>query len=80
MATVALEAAGETGRIQKVCAEIYDDWLSILKQGLGESNAEHANIVLMLIEGALVLSKANKSTEPLDSCETHLSSLLVTKQ
>lgn len=80
VATVALEAAGEISRIQKVCAEIYADWLSILEQELGEDRAEHANIALMLIEGALVLSKAHKSTEPLDKCEAHLSALLAERQ
>lgn len=79
VATVALEAAGELSRIQKVCTEIYGDWLSTLEEGLGESKAEHARIVLMLIEGALVLSKAHKSTAPLDSCEAHLSALLAGK-
>jgi len=75
VATVALEATGETPRIQNVCANIYQDWLTQLEQGLGEANAEHANVVLMLIEGALVLSKAKKSIDPLNQCEKHLSAL-----
>ncbi len=80
VATVALEASGEISRIQKVCADIYKNWTSILERGLGESGARQAGIVLMLIEGALVLSKANRSTEPLDICAAHLSVLLTEAQ
>lgn len=77
VATVALETAGDIDRMQTVCEEIYGSWLSILKQGLGDAKAEQAEIILMLIEGALVLSKANKSVEPLEKCSAHLAAILV---
>jgi len=76
VATVALEAAGEIPRIQNVCANIYQEWQTLLQQRLGAANEENANLILMLIEGALVLSKATKSVDPLVQCEKHLSALL----
>lgn len=76
VATVALEAAGEKPRIQQACSKVYQQWLSVIERGLGEKRAEHASIILTLIEGALVLAKATRSTAHIDRCQTHIFSIL----
>lgn len=84
IATVVLEIAAENDRIQKVCSETYSRWQNLLqalllKSGMEESRVESvAVLVLATVEGALVLCRAHRSTEPLKTVRKQLEGVLNT--
>ena len=82
VATVALEAAAQSPRLQQACSASYARWQALVEDrlrawGLDPSRAEPlANLVLCTIEGALLLSRAHASAAPLRSAGRQLAELL----
>jgi TetR/AcrR family transcriptional repressor of lmrAB and yxaGH operons len=71
IATVALEAAGTGGVVDRACRKAYSDWweafrVGLLDAGYTAKNADGiATLVVGLLEGAVLLSRVQRSTEPL---------------
>ncbi len=69
IATITLEEAAENERIRSACANAYESWLFMLTQVLGALGiadpARVSNQLLSSIEGALILSRAKKSSSPM---------------
>ncbi len=71
LATVALEAAATVDSVHEVCSEHYAGWQSFISDKLNTmgvpdpATSALATLVLSAIEGALLLSRAHRSTEPL---------------
>lgn len=82
IATVALEEAANNDLIQAAAQEIYQSWRDqitafALKLGYGQAQAESiAFLTLTMIEGALIFSRAERSTAPLKQAASTLISLL----
>jgi TetR/AcrR family transcriptional repressor of lmrAB and yxaGH operons len=69
---VAMDAAATSPTIRKACEEIFNSWEALIAGGLvhdgfakGEAGAL-AEFILSSLEGALILCRARRSTEPLD--------------
>lgn len=71
LATVALEAAATVDPVHEICSAHYTRWQTFITAKLIELDipphtaAPIATLVLSAIEGALLLSRAHRSTEPL---------------
>lgn len=80
VATITLELAGENTRIQEACAAAYAGWQAGIEAMLaraGIANAKPlAETLLMTLEGALLLSRAQHNCAPLRLFKRHASSLL----
>jgi len=80
VATVALEMAGSNDAIQQVCSAAYLSWERLLRDRLvadGRPDADGlATTLLAMIEGALLLSRAHRSREPLDRVARAIKALL----
>ncbi|WP_020378864.1 TetR family transcriptional regulator C-terminal domain-containing protein [Candidatus Microthrix parvicella] len=72
IATVALEVASTNDDLRRSAAAVFDDWVRraaarFVQHGIGEADAPGlARVVIMLLEGAFVLSRTTRSTIPLD--------------
>src|SRR6202035_949664 len=72
LATVTLEMAATSDPVQNACRAVYHAWLARIEHLLIASGCEPARaparalLVLPAIEGALSLSRAERSTRPLD--------------
>jgi TetR/AcrR family transcriptional repressor of lmrAB and yxaGH operons len=84
IATVTLEEAANNDLIQAAAQEIYRGWqekIDAFAIGLGyeaEQAASIAFVTLSTIEGALIFSRAERSTAPLKQAKSALISLLST--
>ncbi|MBE8362745.1 TetR/AcrR family transcriptional regulator [Leptospira borgpetersenii] len=82
IATVVLEIAAESDRIQKVCSSIYFKWQNLLSAFLQRSEMKEDQVkpvsilLLAVIEGALVLCRAHRSIEPLEIVSKQLENIL----
>ncbi len=82
VATVALEQAASSDALQAVCSQAYRRWhllveQRLLRDGLHASRAESlANLFLVTLEGALLVSRAHRSTEPLERAGRELVRIL----
>lgn len=82
VATVALEAAAHSEPIRLACVDHFQDWQDLIKQmllrnGVEEERAgELALTALSTIEGALLLARVRRSTEPLEQVGRQLHLLL----
>ena len=80
IATLALEMAHRSPIVQAEIADGYDSWLAALTEFLGPSHGpaarDTAEIVLSAFEGALLLSRARRTTEPLEILARHADDLL----
>lgn len=71
VATVALDAAGESEQIREACATAYGSWREVLvdflvRQGIRPDRAPGlATTVLAAVEGALLLAKTQRDVAPL---------------
>jgi AcrR family transcriptional regulator len=71
IATVALEVSSSSEELRRACAEVFDAWISgaaarFARGGVAEDRArELALQVIASLEGAFVLCRALRSTEPL---------------
>ncbi|WP_026400506.1 TetR/AcrR family transcriptional regulator [Actinomadura rifamycini] len=82
IAAVALEAAAGDGALQRACADVYRGWERALADRLvadGRSPAragDLAGALLALIEGALVLARAQRSRAPVERARRAVRPLL----
>ncbi len=78
VATVALEQAATSDPLQRVCSEAYARWQALIAERLVRDGvaAERADAVagffLSTIEGALLLCRAHRSTQPLHRAAAEL--------
>jgi AcrR family transcriptional regulator len=72
IATVALEVASTNDDLRQATAEVFDAWVQraagrLVQHGIVEADAPGlARVLIMLLEGAFVLSRSARSTVPLD--------------
>lgn len=82
IATVALEVGDDHPEVQQVCRAAYQGWTQAIVTALqktGWSTAEaqqYATVTLSMIEGALILAKVARSSEPLRNIIPPLTLLL----
>src|SRR6478672_457549 len=71
IATVALEVASVSEPLREACADVFDGWLDSASErltgaGIAEPRARELAIgMVAALEGAFVLARAQRSTEPL---------------
>jgi transcriptional regulator LmrA/YxaF-like protein len=72
IATVALEVAGTNEPLRQATADVFDSWIRgasmyFAQAGVPEARARELAIgMIAILEGAFVLSRAVRSTEPLE--------------
>lgn len=72
IATVALEVSSTSETMRQACAEVFERWIAAgaarhTETGLSEKTARELTIgLLAALEGAFVLARALRSTEPLE--------------
>jgi AcrR family transcriptional regulator len=72
IATVALEVSSSSETMREACADVFESWISAgaarhTEAGIGTEKARELTIALLCaLEGAFVLSRALRSTEPLE--------------
>jgi len=82
--TVALEAVTTSERLNEACRETYDLWQSafaekLVQSGFSQARAKRlAALIIASIEGAIVLSRTNRSVAPLEYVAAELKLLLQT--
>ncbi len=81
IATITLEAAGDSEPVRTAAATTFASWLEVLQKrlrGAGFSSSEatqRALLVLSSIEGALILARASRDRGPLTAVREELRSL-----
>jgi AcrR family transcriptional regulator len=63
IATVALEVAGTDDRLRRATADVFEEWVIALTERLGDR--DRALAVIAALEGAFVLCRASRTTEPM---------------
>jgi TetR/AcrR family transcriptional repressor of lmrAB and yxaGH operons len=82
LTTVALETAASSERLRRACEEIYESWRAalrdrLLEDGVAPGRARSlAQLVISSIEGAVVLARTGRTTEPLEATAAELESLV----
>ena len=82
IATVALEAATTSPAIREVCASVFGAWEDLLaarltRDGVPRKEARRlAVVILSLLEGAMILCRARRTTQPLRHVAEHASATL----
>lgn len=80
VATVALETSATNDAIQQACAAAYGDWHKTLRGKLeadGRADADDmATFLLAVLEGAMLLARTHRSTEPLTAASRVVNNLL----
>ncbi|MCB9586582.1 MAG: TetR/AcrR family transcriptional regulator [Polyangiaceae bacterium] len=75
ISTVSLELSGSDSPVLAACARAYESWTreiaKALEPSLGRSAMDRASLILSLVEGALLLSRATRSLKPLQTAERH---------
>ncbi len=77
--TINLEMASESEPIRLACAKAFEKWINICADRLAQdgmaSPLDKAEFMFATIEGAMVLARAQKSTQPIERAATQLNSL-----
>ena len=82
IAAVTLEVASDRPSVREACRQGFQTWLEVLvrhlnRAGLSEARAKSiATLVLASLEGALILSRAHKSVEPLNIITRELAQVI----
>ena len=82
VATVALEASTTSAAIREVCEQVFGEWEDLLakrleRDGFRKKEArKFASVILSALEGAMILCRARRTTEPLRCVADHLTSAL----
>lgn len=82
--TVAMDASLTSEPVRETCGEILAEWVDVVQRrlvvtGCGEQVArEQALLAVSAIEGALMLAKAQRDTEPLEAVARRLRTSLIT--
>jgi AcrR family transcriptional regulator len=72
IATIALETASDSERMRVASAEVFESWLSVLQQRLGEAGVDRTTArdiaveLFCAIEGAFLHCRATRTTEALE--------------
>ncbi|WP_420751891.1 TetR/AcrR family transcriptional regulator [Rhodococcus sp. O3] len=70
IASVAVDAAAENPALQESCARVYESWRVVLEQLLARDGVPNpaglAGAIVSLVEGATVVARARRDTQPLD--------------
>lgn len=78
VATVTLETAHDSDRLAEVCGAAFGGWQAELADAIerhgapGDEATAQATLVLASIEGALILARAHRSSEPLRTVAAEL--------
>lgn len=78
VATVALDAAGDSGTIRSACDDVYQSWIDTIAGFLTRHGAdagrssELAVVLVASIEGALLLARTRRDVAPLHAVGAHL--------
>jgi TetR/AcrR family transcriptional repressor of lmrAB and yxaGH operons len=81
---VALEAATTSERLNAACEAVYGAWQAAFEAkfvacGIATAEAAQlATLVIAALEGAIILSRTRRSTEPLEHAATALARLIHT--
>lgn len=80
VATVALETSASNDAIQRACAAAYSGWHKTLRDRLeadGRTDADDmAAFLLAVLEGAMLLARTHRSTEPLEAASRVVCNIL----
>ncbi|MCC7539466.1 MAG: TetR/AcrR family transcriptional regulator [Deltaproteobacteria bacterium] len=82
IATVALEAASASPAIREVCAGVFAEWDALLvarleRDGIrGKKARKLGAVILSALEGAMILCRTHRTTEPLEWVAEHLTATL----
>jgi hypothetical protein len=82
VAPIVLDLGLEAGELARVCRDAFADWQRTLREGFlraGIAEARAASLavtVVSAIEGALLLARAERSTEPLETIASELGILI----
>jgi TetR/AcrR family transcriptional repressor of lmrAB and yxaGH operons len=82
IAAVTLEVASDRPSVREACRQGFQTWLEVLVQhlnraGLSKARAKSiATLVLASLEGGLILSRAQKSVEPIRSITSELAQVI----
>ena len=82
IATVTLEVASDRPAVREACRQGFQTWLEVMVQhlnyaGLSKARAKSiATLVLASLEGGLILSRAQKSVEPIRSITSELAQMI----
>lgn len=82
IATVALETTSESTALADACKRAFDRWCALMAERLVQNGvkkkraAELASILLSTFEGALLVARVSRSTQPLTLAAEQLASLL----
>ncbi len=80
--TINLEMSGESPVIREACAAAFDYWISLFAghmeaQGVAAGDAKmRAEMALSLIEGAMIVARARRSTDVLDIAANQIKALV----
>ena len=72
IATVALEVSSTSEPLRRACADVFDSWIDAAADRLAQSGVRReraratAIALIAALEGAFVLARAQRSTEPLE--------------
>jgi TetR/AcrR family transcriptional regulator, lmrAB and yxaGH operons repressor len=76
--TVALDVASTSEPIRLACRTVFDDWTATIERRLRAAGwrkkaaSDEALVIIALIEGALLLARARRDTEPLTAVARHV--------
>ncbi len=71
VSVVTLEMGAESERLREACATAFESWIAptaglLVTSGLAETDARSlATVIVSMIEGAVIVSRATRSTQPL---------------
>lgn len=82
IATIALEVSSTSEAMRVAAHEVFERWLAVLRDRLTAAGIDVATArtlalaLLSMLEGAFVLARAARSTEPLDAAAIHAAALV----
>lgn len=82
VSVVTLEMGAESERLREACATAFESWIApttglLVSSGLAEPEARSlATVVVSTIEGAVILSRATRSTQPLHAAADVVAELI----
>lgn len=85
VATVAMETSATSDHLRQVCEQIYATWIAIVERSLVAAGFEAAEakawttLIWAAVEGALLLSRTSRNTEPLETVAQKFKDLLPQK-
>jgi AcrR family transcriptional regulator len=77
IATVALEVASTDDRLRRATADVFEQWTAALTERLGDR--DQALAVIAALEGAFILCRASRSTEPMRAAGAMAASLVAAR-